>query len=263
MSIQTGASLSSSPPSHGSSCWCIISSSLYGHADLLLHSETLLTPVVQSWTITHMHWPDIDADDTRWESRVLRFMSPPEQLPGSRRRLYFSLFYTITHVFALMNVVIYWAVLVPSGHDHWPSKGSDDVSSGFFVIIQDMEKKNPLKGIMDQGWFPAFCLLNLYVFPAIITLIETTSLNSMRRPEVCVSVPSIRRPNTLTKSPQPVPSHLFGTILSAGLYLAYAAIGAKVTGHHPFFWMDQDKVGSIEKVTGYCAGFLVLAAASK
>lgn len=138
-----------------------------------------------------MHWPDIDPNDTRWESRLLRFISPPEQRPDSRRRFYFSLFYTITHVFTLMNVVIHWAVTVPSGHDQWPSKGGGGGGggSGFSMVFEDIGDKTSLKSIGSQGWFPPFCLFNLYVFPAIITLIEATVLNSMRQPEVGEAFP--------------------------------------------------------------------------
>lgn len=133
-----------------------------------------------------MHWPDIDRDDDRWESRLIRFMSPPEQNADSRRRFYFSLFYTVTHVFALMNVAIYWTILVPNGHAHWPS-GDAANSASFFVItqIEDGESKYPpFRNIMSEGWFKAFCLLNLFAFPAILTVVEALFLNSMRRQEV-------------------------------------------------------------------------------
>lgn len=62
---------------------------------------------------------------------------------------------------------------------------------------------------------------------------------------------------------QPVPSHLFGTMAAAALYLGYAAIGKVSTGHNPFWWMDEELAGSKEKVAGYCTGFVSLAAASK
>lgn len=133
-----------------------------------------------------MHWPDIDQDDARWESRLLRFMSPPEQTADSRRRFYFSLFYTVAHVFALMNVAVYWTILVPNGHSHWP-KGNGSDSSSYIVIMQldDGDTKYPpFKDIMAEGWFKAFCLLNLFLTPAILTVFEALFLNSMRRQEV-------------------------------------------------------------------------------
>ena len=50
------------------------------------------------------------------QAKVKRFLSPPSKEPGGTGPFAFSLFYTIAHVFALMNTLIYWAVLVPSGH---------------------------------------------------------------------------------------------------------------------------------------------------
>ncbi|KAK2614661.1 hypothetical protein N8I77_001467 [Diaporthe amygdali] len=206
--------------------------------------------IVFSWTITHMHWPDIDENDTRWESRLLRFMSPPEQTADDRRHIYFSLFHVVTHVFALINVIVYWTIQVPNGRAHLPSpgKGGGDGGDGddngnAFLIYGYGDSKNPFKDIYSQGWFPIYCLFNLYVFPAIEVVIESVVLNSMRRPE-------------------PVPTHLFTSMGFAALYLVYAAIGAKVTGHNAFFWLDESIVGSKEKVTAYCAGFIALAAAS-
>ncbi|KAF3767276.1 hypothetical protein M406DRAFT_251747 [Cryphonectria parasitica EP155] len=199
--------------------------------------------MVTAWTITHMHWPDTDANDTRWESRLIRFMSPPEQTSDDRRRFYFSLFYTVTHVFALMNVMIYWTIMVPSGHSHWPSGGSGE--EGLYMVMNADDgnsKFPPFKDVFSEGWFKPFSLFNLYVFPALVTVIESLFMNSMRRQE-------------------PVPSHLFGTMGSAALYLAYGAIGKLLTGHSPFFWMDEAVVGSKEKVAGYCTGFVCMAAA--
>ncbi|KAI3395598.1 hypothetical protein diail_1036, partial [Diaporthe ilicicola] len=146
--------------------------------------------IVFSWTITHMHWPDIDENDTRWESRLLRLMSPPEQTADDRRRTYFSLFHAVTHVFALMNVIVYWTIQVPNGRAHLPSSGDgsgdgggDDNDSDGFFIYGDGDSNNPFKDISSQGWFPIFCLFNLFVFPAIEVVIESVILNSMRRPE--------------------------------------------------------------------------------
>lgn len=133
-----------------------------------------------------MHWPETDPNDTRWESRLIRFMSPPEQTADSRGRFYFSLFYTVAHVFALMNVMIYWTIQVPNGHAHWPSgDGGDGGDEGFFIIIDDGDSKfPPFKDVFSEGWFKPFCLFNLYVFPSLLTVIESVFLNSMRRQEV-------------------------------------------------------------------------------
>lgn len=136
-----------------------------------------------------MHWPDVDPNDSRWESKLIRFMSPPEQTSDSRKRFYFSLFYTVTHVFALLLVMTYWAIQVPNGHAHWRpgdgGHGGHGGDTGFFVIFDDKDSKfPPFKDVFSEGWFKPFCLFNLYVFPSIVTVIESVFLNSMRRQEV-------------------------------------------------------------------------------
>lgn len=50
---------------------------------------------------------------------------------------------------------------------------------------------------------------------------------------------------------------------AAGLYLGFAGIGKMTTGHAPFFFLDEDVVGSKEKVAGFCTGFVTMAAASE
>jgi hypothetical protein len=81
---------------------------------------------VFSWTLTHLHWPEIDPNDNSWEAKILLFMQPPKQTAYSRSRFYFSLFYTLVHVYSFMLVVIYWTVLVPSGHGHLPTHGNGE-----------------------------------------------------------------------------------------------------------------------------------------
>lgn len=126
-----------------------------------------------------MHWPETDPHDTRWESRLIRLLSPPTQTIDSRKRFYFSLFYTVTHTFALLLVVTYWAIEVPNGHAHWPTgDGTDGGTDSTFVIMDDFGQ------IFSEGWFKPFCLFNLYVFPAFLTIVESVFLNSMRRQEV-------------------------------------------------------------------------------
>lgn len=52
-------------------------------------------------------------------------------------------------------------------------------------------------------------------------------------------------------------------MVSAGLYLGWAAIGKAVTGWDAFFWLSQKEVGSREAVTTYSLGFVLLAPLSK
>lgn len=61
------------------------------------------------------------------------------------------------------------------------------------------------------------------------------------------------------KRPIAIGSHILGLLFLSGLYLGWAAIGKIVTDWYPFFWLDEDEVGSQEAVTAYCIGFVLLA----
>lgn len=89
-----------------------------------------LTPM-QCWSFTHLYYPNLDErDHNSWESILLNKMSPPTPTIHSSKRLYFSLFYTVAHVFVLMNALIYWVVLVPKGKGQWPGEHHDDHHDG-------------------------------------------------------------------------------------------------------------------------------------
>ncbi|KAB5545861.1 hypothetical protein GE09DRAFT_1224810 [Coniochaeta sp. 2T2.1] len=76
--------------------------------DFSIISFTLLWlyhAIVFTWANTHCRWAEIDEYDDSWRARLLRAMSPPVQRPGDRKRFWFSLFYTTTQVFALVNAL--------------------------------------------------------------------------------------------------------------------------------------------------------------
>jgi len=60
-------------------------------------------------------------------------MSPPAQTPHSRKRIYFSLFYSVVHVVNFMSPTIYWTILVPKGRGHFPKEEELSVSSGQYL----------------------------------------------------------------------------------------------------------------------------------
>jgi hypothetical protein len=73
--------------------------------------------LVFSWTVTHLRWENIDDRmDNHWDIRIIRALSPPVQKPHEHKDLYFSLFYITVHVFSLLSALVFWAVLVPTGH---------------------------------------------------------------------------------------------------------------------------------------------------
>jgi hypothetical protein len=119
---------------------------------------------------------------------VLRFGSPPIQTAYSRKRFYYSLFYTLVHVWVFMNAISYWTVLVPHGHGHFPApdRPYDDPSKCY----TDFRRTSPTSAVADQvivddffseGWFKPFSIFNLWVIPTLIAFFEIFVLNSIKR----------------------------------------------------------------------------------
>lgn len=64
----------------------------------------------QSWTFTHLYYPHVDNVEGSIESIIIGAMSLPRNLTSLRKQFYFTLFYTLTVVFAFMNSAIYWFI---------------------------------------------------------------------------------------------------------------------------------------------------------
>ncbi|KAK1774903.1 hypothetical protein QBC45DRAFT_336532 [Copromyces sp. CBS 386.78] len=185
------------------------------------------------WSYTHLYYPDLDEEDNTWETALLRKMSPPEQTITSRNRFYFSLYYTVSHVFAFMNIFIFWAFVVPKGHGDLPRDrqrggGGDDAGS-----LEDGG------GFFGHGWFEPFCVLNLWGYTALLALFEILLLNSIKRQI-------------------PVHTHIIGLVFILCAYLGWASFGKLFIGRAPYFWLDPEFVRYRELMFGYCALFVAL-----
>lgn len=83
----------------------------------------------QVWTLMHLffpHSPQREATNYhkhRLRNKIIKVMSPPLRANCPKRRFFFSLFYTVAHVFTFTNTILYWAVLVPSGHGGFKAPG--------------------------------------------------------------------------------------------------------------------------------------------
>ncbi len=157
--------------------------------------------LVFCWTLTHLHWPDVDADDNSWEAKLLRLMQPPQQIGYSRRRFYFSLFYTLVHVYSFMLTFIFWIILVPNGHGHMPSSppspdrahtATGDLgkcaavpgSNWPALLVRQPGSETDLAAAGEavvQGWFKPFSVFHLYTFPSLLAFVEILFLNAIRR----------------------------------------------------------------------------------
>ncbi|KAK4194138.1 hypothetical protein QBC40DRAFT_239136 [Triangularia verruculosa] len=212
------------PQDDGKSNWCI----LFEFASLAYLLLWLYHLIAFCWSFTHLFYPDVDEDDRRWESVVLSKMSPPLQTPQSRKRFYFSIFYTVVHVFVFMNSLIYWTVLVPQGYGHFPQgEGGESISTA------------SAEEFFGNGWFEPFCIINLYIGIPLIALFEIFVLNSIKRQV-------------------PVPAHVFATGFFLSAYLGWAAFGKLFTGLYPFFWMDPEIMEKTEYIASYVSGFVGL-----
>ncbi|KAI1747394.1 hypothetical protein F4782DRAFT_535425 [Xylaria castorea] len=193
-------------------------------AFVLLWTYHLLTLV---WTGMHTFEPNAqeraeEAQCSHVQTRIAGFFSPPHRV-SNIERLSFSLFYTISHVFSLLNALLYWAVLVPSGHGgfatpkfphHHHNPGN---STGIFY--------DPKKGLFEEDDIKAFSILNIWSITAIIAFVEIVFLNSIRRQS-------------------PVVGHVAGTVVASGLYLAWAGIGKLATDHWGLFFLDPKLMGN-------------------
>ncbi|KAI3331618.1 hypothetical protein HD806DRAFT_546025 [Xylariaceae sp. AK1471] len=183
--------------------------------------------VVLIWTGMHTFEPNIAEPHENCRVSVMRvqmarFFSPPHRVTNTER-LSFSMFYTISHVFTLLNALLYWAVLVPAGHGgflvpkvphHHHTPGN---STATFY--------DPNKGLFEEDGIKPFSILNIWSITAIIAFFEMVLLNSIRRQN-------------------PVAGHVVGTMVASGLYLAWAGIGKLTTGHWGLFFLDPKLMGN-------------------
>ncbi|KAH9990265.1 hypothetical protein F4779DRAFT_623848 [Xylariaceae sp. FL0662B] len=200
--------------------------------------------VVTLWTAMHLAFPKAleenpeDCHGHRLRTRILQFLSPPNEATCPARRYLFSMFYTMSHVFPFMNTLIYWGILVPSGHggfkppnfphNHTPPAGN---ASALY---------DPNKGLFEEDDIKAFSIINVWTITTVIGLIEIAGLNSIRRPT-------------------PVAAHVAGVMFASGAYLAWAGIGKLATGHSGLFFLDPDLMSNIPgAVIAACIAFITV-----
>ncbi|OTB01654.1 hypothetical protein M426DRAFT_212186 [Hypoxylon sp. CI-4A] len=172
---------------------------------------------------------------------ILRFFSPPNRAACPIRRYLFSMFYTIAHVFPLMNTIMYWSVLVPSGHGgfkppHMPHRHYAPPSCGNATITT----YDPKKGLFEEDPIKSFSIINVWSITTVIALIEVSFLNSIRRQT-------------------PVTAHTVGVMFCSGAYLAWAGIGKLLTGHSGLFFLDPDLMTEMpEAIIAACIAFIAV-----
>ncbi|QPC71377.1 hypothetical protein HYE68_002129 [Fusarium pseudograminearum] len=199
-----------------------------------------------SWTFTHLYYPHHhDRHMGGVEGLLIRCMSLPKHMGNLRKQFHFTLFYTISVVFAFANSTIYFFISrqqkgegccgEPQPELRRPNSTAIPIWAGY----AEEHPEPPFTDIFGEGWFRAFIILSLYAFGTLIMVIEILCLNSIRRPYA-------------------VGLHLIGILFFATAYLGWAAFGRLVTDYFPFFWLDKKQVGSDEAITLYSIGFVLL-----
>ncbi|KAJ2977346.1 hypothetical protein NUW58_g7838 [Xylaria curta] len=199
--------------------------------------------VTLAWTGVHTFQPTSAEPDEDSESSTVgaffsRLLSPPNRV-SNLEHFIFSMLYTVSHVFPWLNGIMYWSVLVPSGHGgfkipKFPHHHHDvGNSTGVFY--------DPNKGLFEEDDIKAFSILNIWSITAIIAFVEVAFLNSIRRQS-------------------PVVGHVIGTLVAGGLYLAWAGIGKLATNHWGLFFLDPELMGNSTGAAVAAAGGFLLAA---
>ncbi|KAI6086280.1 hypothetical protein F4821DRAFT_278676 [Hypoxylon rubiginosum] len=187
----------------------------------------------QLWTAMHLISPkaiEVDPQEChghKFRAYVLRFFSPPNKATCNVRKFWFSMFYTMAHVFPFMNTMIYWAALVPTGH------------GGFKPPSMPHRHYEPPAGNATIRYDPGN-IINVWSITTVIALIEIGFLNSIRRQT-------------------PVTAHTVGVMFCSGAYLAWAGIGKLATGHSGLFFLDPDLMKDMpEAIIAACIAFIAL-----
>lgn len=65
---------------------------------------------MQSWTYTHLYYPEPADVEGRVERFIVKAMSLPRNMASQRKQFYFNLFFSATTVFCFMNSTVYWFI---------------------------------------------------------------------------------------------------------------------------------------------------------
>ncbi|KAF3067129.1 hypothetical protein GL218_08884 [Daldinia childiae] len=175
----------------------------------------------------------------RFKAYCLRFLSPPNKATCHIRRYCFSLFYTVSHVFPIMNTLIYWGCLVPSGHGGFKSPTLPHHPENPPCGSAGAIRHHPDKGLFDQDPMKIFCIINVWTITTAIAFIEICFLNSIRRQT-------------------PIIGHAAGVMFCSGAYLAWAGFGKLVTGHSGLFFLDPEIIKVPGAIIASCIAFVAI-----
>ncbi|KAI1326433.1 hypothetical protein F5Y16DRAFT_410840 [Xylariaceae sp. FL0255] len=175
--------------------------------------------IASIWTTLHTFHPD--AADQRDVFRT--FLSPPVKL-NAAGKYFFSLFYTTATVFPFLNSVIYYGVLLPSGHGGFKFPNTPPHHLGIGNSTTVFPFYDPGKGLFEEDEIKPFGILNIWTITGLIAGFEVIFLNSIKRQT-------------------PVTAHVGGIMGVTTLYICWAVLGKLLTDHAGLFFLDPKLMG--------------------
>ncbi|KAK8029889.1 hypothetical protein PG993_011180 [Apiospora rasikravindrae] len=144
---------------------------------------------VTVWTFMHLLLPkELPEDPAECHGHQFRNKIVNALLPPSRTRygnhthpFWFSLFYTVSHVFTFMNTIIYWAVLVPAGHGGFEAPNAPHHHHPHAPDNSTVAGYDPHKGLFEEGHLKSFSIINVWSITSVIAVLEILAFNSIRR----------------------------------------------------------------------------------
>lgn len=176
---------------------------------------------------------EIDSDECKghkFKAYCLRFLSPPNKATYPISRYCFSLYYTIAQIFPIMNTLIYWGCLVPSGRGGFKAPT---------LPHHETVGHHPDKGLFEQDPIEIFSIINIWTITTVIAFTEICFLNSIRRQT-------------------PIIGHAVGVMFCSGAYLAWSELGKLVTGRSGLFFLDPDIIKIPEAIIAACIAFVAI-----
>ncbi|KAK8062464.1 hypothetical protein PG997_014561 [Apiospora hydei] len=139
---------------------------------------------VTVWTFMHLLLPKelpeepAECHGHQFRNKIINLLLPPSRnrYGNHTHPFWFSMFYTVSHVFTFMNTIIYWAVLVPAGH------GGFEPPNALIVTPMRLITQRLLdKGLFEEGHLKAFSIINVWSITSAIAVLEILVFNSIRR----------------------------------------------------------------------------------
>lgn len=119
-----------------------------------------------------------------------------------RKQFHFTMFYTLTTVFAFMNSTIYWFITRAHSLDDDSGNAPDDGDAGGEMLrggrgnigapcefrllntYLQLLMSGVVSDLFGEGWYKPFVIFNFYAVTSGIMVYEILFLNSIRRPFV-------------------------------------------------------------------------------